>query len=295
MDPRTQYFNIFKDAVKADMRIHAGNRELLDDICLYKIQKPIERSFEGANQAEKNICLLWAAFMHRWDILESLVKLGANVHYYEPEWGLGALHLAAFAGCIKGCKILIGLDANVNAKYKAYSPLHCAAFGNNAECAEVLIQAGAMVNALTYFSENVLHCAARTNASDFLSCLIQHEINVKQMNNDGQLPIHVALNYHAMPCLEIMLRSRKFNAIINSVDKNGETVVQMAARERDVRALELLVQHSADLTSKNKDGKSALEIIVEKLPTFLITQLRTIADQKSMAVLTSMHNVVIKD
>lgn len=88
--------------------------------------------------------------------------------YYEPNQGLSALHLTAFSSCIPGTQFLIARGSDVNAIYKWYSPLHCAAFGDSPETAMILLNNGARVQAHTnspnYGKESALHCAVRANA-----------------------------------------------------------------------------------------------------------------------------------
>lgn len=89
--------------------------------------------------------------------------------FYEHNYGLSALHLAAFSGCTKSTNFLLTQKGcYVNLMCKCYSPLHCTAFGDNPEIALSLLEKGANIDAFTNDLhcniEGVLHCAVRANA-----------------------------------------------------------------------------------------------------------------------------------
>ena len=51
---------------------------------------------------------------------------------------------------------------------------------------------------------------------------------------------------------------------INNLDKDNETPIMYCAYNGNINILNLLLQYEPDLKIKNKDGKTALDIAIEK-------------------------------
>lgn len=108
------------------MKIASGRSKLLDDIENGTIVADnLKKSFEFATKAEKNISFLWSAFLKRWDLLNHLLNIGADLHFCDAN-GISALHLAAFSGCLSCISFLIEKKFDVNSQLKTYTPLHFA-------------------------------------------------------------------------------------------------------------------------------------------------------------------------
>lgn len=66
--------------MKTEGKIPSGKHHYFDDIESKKIVlENLEESFRSANKFEISICFLWAAFLKRWDLLDGLLKLGAQL------------------------------------------------------------------------------------------------------------------------------------------------------------------------------------------------------------------------
>lgn len=108
------------------MKSASGRSKLLDDMENGTITTTnLKKSFEFATKAEKNISFLWSAFLKRWDLLNDLLSIGADLHFCDPN-GISALHLAAFSGCLTCTSFLIERKIDVNLQSKTYTPLHFA-------------------------------------------------------------------------------------------------------------------------------------------------------------------------
>lgn len=103
---------ICHDTIKMNLLEHmkssSGKVHLLEEVENKNTNlENLKDIFKGATRAEINISFLWAAFVKRWDLLDGFLTLGAQIHCYEPNQGLSALHLASFSGCIPGTQFLI--------------------------------------------------------------------------------------------------------------------------------------------------------------------------------------------
>jgi ankyrin repeat protein len=101
--------------------------------------------------------------------------------------GYTALHRAVKSANTNLVEILLNAGANVNAQAEAkITSLHIAAFDGNASIAELLLKAGANVNAIGYRHNNTpLHVAAAHGHLEVVRILISHgaDVDVVDMLN----------------------------------------------------------------------------------------------------------------
>ncbi|XP_022911382.1 transient receptor potential channel pyrexia [Onthophagus taurus] len=259
---------ICHDTIKMNLLEHmksfSGRHQFLDDIESKKtVSENLNAQMLGASKFEINTAFLWAAFLKRWDILQGLLDLGAQLQYYEPNQGLSALHLAAFSGCIPGTQFLIALGSDVNACFKCYTPLHCAAFGDSPETAMVLLNNSARVGTLTSnpnnCQESVLHCAVRANAIACVRLFIVEGADVGQVEYAGISPVHLAADLGHAQCLRIMLDPKNVN--VNAKTKEREqTALHLAAEGGYTECIEILLEKGADTNSQNHRGQTPLHL-----------------------------------
>ena len=121
---------------------------------------------------------------------------------------------------------LIGEDANVIDATEDYgmTPLHWVARAGSIDCAEILLERGALVNPLNKARRTPLQLAAETNQADMIRLLARH------------------------------------GADLNTKDRKERTPLHRATYEGCVEAAETLLEVGADPTVLNKSGKTAFEI-----------------------------------
>lgn len=259
---------ICHDTIKMNLQEHlkslSGRHHLLDDIEFKKTtQDNLTEAFNGASKFEINIAFLWSAFMKRWDLLDGLINIGAQLQYYEPNQGLSALHLASFSGCIPGTQYLIAQGTDVNASFKCYTPLHCAAFGDSPETAMILLNNGAKVHALTTnpnnCHESVLHCAVRANAIACVRLFTAEGADVGQVEYSGMSPIHLSADLGHPQCIKIMMEAKGVNVNAKTREKDL-TALHLAAEGGYVDCIECLLEKGADANLKNHRGQTPLHL-----------------------------------
>ncbi|XP_053677281.1 transient receptor potential channel pyrexia-like [Anopheles nili] len=214
-------------------------------------------------QIEKNICLLWAAFLRKFHLLQQCVRIGADMSFCDSN-GLTALHLASFSGCTECCAFLIhhGLDVNMQPKW--YTPLHCAAFGNSLSTAELLIKNGASIDVPTnkqQCEESLLHCAVRSNAIECLRFFIAQGSDVNALERNGTNPIHLAADLGHAQCLAALLECSTAdpNVRIQQGDKQM-TALHLAADEGNLDCVTQLITRGADVRARNHRGFTPLHL-----------------------------------
>ncbi|CAG9834362.1 unnamed protein product [Diabrotica balteata] len=238
-----------------------GRISLLDEISSKRVDsKNIVGVFFGASHIELNIAFLWAAFVKRYDILENLLYLGAEINYFEPAQGLSALHLAAFSNCISGMQFLISKGCDINALYKFYTPLHCAAFGDSIEATLFLIRHGVKIDQFTNTiyeeNESALHCAVRANSINCVKILICHGASVDCSEFS---PIHLAADLGNYECIKYLLDGKGAN--VNSKTKEQEqTALHLAAIRGNPECIEVLLSKGANADCRDYTGQTPLHL-----------------------------------
>jgi len=110
-----------------------------------QVQQLVDQGAD-VNQLESNgdAPLIMAAYKGHSEIVEILLKAGADVTAVDPGMKATALHAAAYAGRTKSAQLLIeyGIDIDAQGPYNGYTALHDAIWQNNVETAKVIIAAG---------------------------------------------------------------------------------------------------------------------------------------------------------
>ena len=120
---------------------------------------PATGSFEDSHTP-----LLIASRDGRTEMVEELIRHGANVNAVEPVFGAVPLHKATYHGYLEITKLLAG-EQSVKLDYQGpsngYTPLHDALWHAYPECAQVLIDAGAKVDLVAYDGKLPVDIAAQ--------------------------------------------------------------------------------------------------------------------------------------
>lgn len=253
-----------------------GHIKLLDDIEQGNVVAAnCSEMLNETTIVEKNILFLWAAYLKRWDILENLNALGADLNYCDPN-GYSALHLAAFSGCLSSINYLLSKGVDVNFQTKCFTPLHFAAFGNTPEAVKMLMNNGAKIiltassssqssngngNSKLSADESLLHCAVKSNALECLKIFIDEGADVNQLRSNGTNAIHLAADLGHTQCLKVLLCAPKADPNIKiCVREKESTALHLAADEGNVECVSLLLSKGADAKVKNHRGFTPLHL-----------------------------------
>ncbi|MBQ9243777.1 MAG: ankyrin repeat domain-containing protein [Proteobacteria bacterium] len=159
---------------------------------------------------------------------------------------------AARQGDVNKVKALIdkGADVNTKDKFSGNTPLHLAVIRGHLEVIKLLISSNANVNARTNFGTSPLHFAFnRTESMEAVKLLISSGADVNAKDDFGSTPLHEAAFGQNLVVLEESDATEK--------DKRELT-------ERYANAMEMLIAAGADISAKDNDGKTPLDVAVEK-------------------------------
>ncbi|XP_059058716.1 transient receptor potential channel pyrexia-like [Achroia grisella] len=241
-----------------------GAGRLFDDIeCGLVTTENIQEHIASAPEAIINLALLWIAFLARDDLLPAILDAGAEIQFSEPI-GLAALHLTSFAAGKDAVLYLLSRGADVNFTPKYFAPLHCAAFGNCVEVADILISNGASLHAVVQRAgceDNLVHCAVRSDAVECMDFFIEKGVDPSYVTSGGKNALHIAAELGAQRCLSYLLKETKIN--VNGLTKQRDrecTALHLAAARGYSECVELLLAEGAKANTLNHKGSTALHL-----------------------------------
>ena len=149
--------------------------------------------------------------------------------------------------------------ASVNAVTEGRTPLHVATSKNAVAIVDVLIAAGADINAQEgKRQETPLHIAARLGHSEAVGALLRHGADVDERNGDGCSALHIAAEDGSAAIVEALLAA---GAKLNL--RGGEhdsTALGLATRRGHVDVVDALIKHGASLNAADESGCTPLHV-----------------------------------
>ncbi|XP_020291283.1 osteoclast-stimulating factor 1-like isoform X1 [Pseudomyrmex gracilis] len=106
-----------------------------------------------------------------------------------------------------------------------------------------------------------LHDAARRGNLHFLKEYLKQGISGTGLDAAGNTPLYWAARTGHLECARELLNLS--NSAVNAQNKMGDTPLHAAASHGHLEMVNLLLEHNADSTLKNKDGFTAEELSVD--------------------------------
>ena len=172
------------------------------------------------------------------NMVNKLIKLGANLNAKETHWGYTPLTLALLARSLDMVEFLLKSGAHVNEKFNDGSTALMMMMNScdRIDFAQTLIKAGAEINAKDRSGRSALMIAAISGCNKNVQFLLDAGINVNATDNDNNNALAYSKNCEM---LNLLLRA---GAKINNTDDEGFTPLMLAVRRNNIDiAISLIV------------------------------------------------------
>ena len=139
------------------------------------------------------------------------------------------MRLLRFCSHIERLKECCGDASSINSySNDGFTALHFACFFGQPEAARVLIEGGAVVDAVAANATQVmpLHSAASSRNVESARLLLQHGAPVNVRQQGGWVPIHAAAQNGDRPMVELLLKHQADVGIANDSGKTPATVAR---------------------------------------------------------------------
>ena len=136
-----------------------------------------------------------AAGLGRTGRLSELLKADPKLVSSYSADGFTPLHLAAFFNQAETARVLLENQAPLSAVSRndlAVMPLNSAAAGRSDDVARLLVEAGANVNATQRHGYTPLHSAAENDDAELVDLLVEHGASRHARTDDGRTPADLA-------------------------------------------------------------------------------------------------------
>jgi uncharacterized protein len=180
------------DPQRAFAKDEKGNSALL--FAVYMNQTPIADLILGYRK--NDISVFEAAALGNNEKLRSLLsQTTALANAFAPD-GFSALHLASFFGRTSSQEVLISAGASINAHSRnslRATPLQSAAAARQLGSARMLLEHGANPNCKGEDGYTPLHEAAGTGQIELMQLLIKYGASILARGDDGKTPLDIAV------------------------------------------------------------------------------------------------------
>ncbi|HEY8184728.1 MAG TPA: ankyrin repeat domain-containing protein [Pyrinomonadaceae bacterium] len=157
-------------------------------------------------------------------------------------------------------ELIAGTDVNLRDKESGTTALEHAVKNANREMVQLLLSAGANVNAKNREGETVLMMLDDDATTDLVWDLINAKADVNLKSDSGSTALMQVAVSNNLEALKTLLDA---GAEVNAKDKQGRTALMLAASEGLVNNVRALVLAGADLNAIDEDKKNALAYAAE--------------------------------
>ena len=203
----------------------------------------------------KNQIMPW---QNKKELLTNLLLNTPDLINEKDDSGQTALLLAVSFGNIDMVKTFIQAGANIEATtYFEQTPLLMAAHSGNSNAINALIQANANIYAKDIDGRTSLHLAAKSGNSDTIKALIQANANKEATDNNGQTPLHLAAQSGNSDAINALIQA---NANIEARNRYNNTPLHFAAYSGKSDAINAMIQAKANIKATNNAGQTPLHM-----------------------------------
>ncbi|KAK7832135.1 hypothetical protein U0070_015282 [Myodes glareolus] len=168
------------------------------------------------------------------------------------------LHCAIINGHENCASLLLGaIDPSIVScrDDKGRTTLHAAAFGDHAECLQLLLRHGAQVNAVDHSGKTALMMAAENGQAGAVDILVNGaQADLSGKDKDLNTPLHLAISKGHEGCALLILDKIQDESLINAKNSALQTPLHIAARNGLTAVVEELLAKGACVLVVDENG-----------------------------------------
>lgn len=236
------------------------SQKLMDEICKPELNLQAISSFlaAGADINDSNnlgwTCLHTFCLHGKTQFVRRLISLGANVNQAD-NFGWSALHEASFNNHLEIVKLLVNSGADVNQimdNENPMTPFDIASSRGHLECA---IYLQTVMAELAYPWDPLFIDAYQGNIKPLKNYLLQNKSQINEINKYDWTVLGIASKNGQDKAISLLI---KHGAEVNKANSMERTAVHIAAFNNQGSALEELICHGGDINRADIEGKTPL-------------------------------------
>lgn len=199
------------------------------------------------------------------EIARLLLSKGADIDYVDGDHNT-PLTLALIEGNLAMAELLLNEGADYDLRVTEFD-LSALDFAGSADAVRLLIKHGAAVNDVSQSGHTALHSAAQYTNMEPIQVLVEAGADLEAGDMAGQKPLHYAAggSYSETISPDAALALLNLGAEVNAQTDCAETALHLAAgragQPGSVQVVDLLLRRGADETIVNSRGKTARELV----------------------------------
>ncbi len=258
-----------------------------------------------AQDKEGKTLLYFANQKDNLDMVQFLLDRGANIEIQDKLAWTPILY-AAQSGEWDVVKLLISKGAKFNNEITIQgTPLHFAVQEGNLDMIGFLLDEGADIESQDKDNKKPLHLAVDANRLSVIKLLLDRGANVNVKDMYDKTPLDLATEEDVIKVLEkaqldqgLLINARDGNldkvkdliAQGANLETKDNTALHNACSNGHLKIVEYLIDKGASLKAKNKDGKTPLELAVQKGYTDIVQTIEQIQSDLNEKLLSAVKN-----
>lgn len=171
--------------------------------------------------------------------------------------GRTALYWTGISGYLESAQMLIDAGADINAEIEDWgSPLYAAVKNNHFDVVKLLLDRGARVDIKCTNAMTCLHQAVLNSREDIVKILLEHGAEVDALYYKGSTPLRLASGFPGhLPSAELLLQH---GADVNHADNGGWTPLHVSTAAGHKALVKLYLEHGADIEAETSSSTTPL-------------------------------------
>lgn len=162
-----------------------------------------------------------------------------------------------------------------NNNYDNQNSLLIAVSNNDTNRVKFLIEQGADVNLYDVHKKSALSLAAEYGSYDCIELLLKYNANINHHDALQNTPLHIAALHLKMPAIQTLIKNGALiNSVNNNAETPLLVLVKKIAgsgvfAEEYIRTIELFLKYNADINTVDKEGNTPLSLTLRNSKTLL--------------------------